>query len=545
MPSIPFVRDIETLVPEHTLIYSQTDLQGRITSVNDSFIQLSGYSQEELMGKPHNMVRHPDMPKEAFADLWKSLKEGRPWRGLVKNRRKDGGYYWVAATVSPLRKNGRIVGYQSHRQRPERAQVAAAANAYKLIQSGNSSLRIDQGRALSARSLLSARWRRYDFQIALAGIFPVVTLAVGALAWATDFPLVLRFLLGGLVGLSGLHALYMLLGFLPALKGYLRKLEEHLDTVLGSGNLKLLCTAQREDAIGEIGHKQALLQAWMQSSVHCIDDALGQVRSSTAEILKAIQEINQAANSQNNSTSSVAAATTELGLTIREVSQHLHETETLMGSSGQKATEGAGVSARASEEIQRLATAIQAASGSVEALGKSSSEVGAIAGAIREIADQTNLLALNASIEAARAGEAGRGFAVVANEVRRLADRTTQATAHIDSLLQKIKNDSDRAIEGMRNGSSQVQDGLNMVVEAKESLDGINVLIGDAVRRVTEIATASSQQTEAMNDIGQNISQVAAMTEQSLSAVQHTTSKIEILAPMVERVKEAVDQFSV
>ena len=536
---------METVVPENTLIYSQTDLQGRITSVNHSFVTLSGYTREELMGKPHNVVRHPDMPKEAFADLWKSLKAGRPWRGLVKNRRKDGGYYWVAATVSPLRKDGRIVGYQSHRQRPERAQVAAAEQAYKMIRNGDTSLRVDEGRALPVRSPLSILWRRFDVQIALAGLLSVATSAAGVLAWAMDFPLALRLLLAGTAGLSGVHALYMLLVFLPSLKGFVRRLDEHMENVLGSGNLKQLCPVQREDALGEVVHKQALLQAWMHSSVHCIDDALEQVRSSTAEILKAIHEINQAANSQNASTSSVAAATTELGLTIREVSDHLHETESLMGSSGKKATEGAGVSARASEEIQQLASVIKDAADSVEALGKSSSEVGDIAAAIREIAAQTNLLALNASIEAARAGEAGRGFAVVANEVRRLADRTTKATARIDSLLLQIKNDSERAIVGMRNGSTQVSEGLNMVIEAQNSLDGINLLIGDAVRRVTEIATASSQQTEAMNDIGHNISQVAAMTEQSLMAVQHTTSKMEIFAPMVERVKEAVDQFSV
>jgi len=91
----------ETLVPENVFIYSRTDPKGRITEANQAFADLSGYSVEEMLGKPHNMIRHPDMPKEAFADLWKSLKAGRPWQGVVKNLRKDGGFYWVFATISP------------------------------------------------------------------------------------------------------------------------------------------------------------------------------------------------------------------------------------------------------------------------------------------------------------------------------------------------------------------------------------------------------------------------------------------------------------
>jgi len=260
-------------------------------------------------------------------------------------------------------------------------------------------------------------------------------------------------------------------------------------------------------------------------------------------VLKSIREIGEAAASQNMASSSVAAATTELGLTIREVSENLRNTESTVTEGGRKATDGAGVSQRATDEILALEGAIRSAASEVEALGKSTAEVGAIAGVIREIADQTNLLALNASIEAARAGEAGRGFAVVANEVRRLADRTMQATANIDALISKIKSDTERAIGGMRSGSAQVTDGLGLVQEAQNALNGINELMSGAVRMVTEIANSSGQQTEAMNEIGSNISHVAAMTEQSLGVVQHTTAQIEILSPMVGRVRRAVEQF--
>jgi aerotaxis receptor len=230
---------------------------------------------------------------------------------------------------------------------------------------------------------------------------------------------------------------------------------------------------------------------------------------------------------------------------VREVSEHLRSTEGTVSQSGEKATEGAGVSERASEQIHALAAAIKGASAEVEALGTSSAEVGQIAGVIREIADQTNLLALNASIEAARAGQAGRGFAVVATEVRNLADRTMKATANIDGLIVKIKADSERAIKGMRTGEAQVNESVTKVQEAKEALVGINSLMGDAVRRVTEIANSSSQQTEAMNEISRNITQVAAMTEQNEAVVRRTTELMKVLNPMVGRVQKAVMQYHV
>lgn len=162
---------------------------------------------------------------------------------------------------------------------------------------------------------------------------------------------------------------------------------------------------------------------------------------------------------------------------------------------------------------------------------------------IREIAYQTNLLTLNASIEAARAGEAGRGFAVVANEVRNLADRTMKATTNIDALLAKIKEDSDRSISGMRSGAGQVDRCVDLVHQSQNSLDGINTLMSDAVRMVSEISTASSQQTEAMNEIGGNISHVAAMTGQSVRVVHETTDLMNFLESMIGRVRNAVAQY--
>ncbi len=127
------VSNVEFPLPDGIFIVSQTDTRGIIVSCNQDFIAASGYSEDELVGQPHNLLRHPDMPVEAFADLWRTLKNDEPWHGVVKNRRKDGSYYWVVADVSPIVKNGQCVGYISVRTKPKREEVTAADALYQLF----------------------------------------------------------------------------------------------------------------------------------------------------------------------------------------------------------------------------------------------------------------------------------------------------------------------------------------------------------------------------------------------------------------------------
>jgi len=137
------VTNLETILPDNEFIYSRTDAKGVIVEANEAFAKVSGFTREEMIGQPHNLVRHPDMPEEAFADMWRDLKAGRPWCGLVKNRRKDGGFYWVVANVSPVREGGQVVGYQSVRSRPSRTEINTADAAYKQIREGDKSTRVE------------------------------------------------------------------------------------------------------------------------------------------------------------------------------------------------------------------------------------------------------------------------------------------------------------------------------------------------------------------------------------------------------------------
>jgi PAS domain S-box-containing protein len=127
------VTDIETPFPDGRLIVSSTDPDGIITHVNRSFVDMSGYSEEELMGQPHYILRHPDMPAAAFKDLWETVRQGDKWHGYVKNLRKDGGYYWVLAIVIPNIRNGRITGYTSVRRKPARRKVEECIKLYPTL----------------------------------------------------------------------------------------------------------------------------------------------------------------------------------------------------------------------------------------------------------------------------------------------------------------------------------------------------------------------------------------------------------------------------
>ncbi len=128
-----FVTDHETPFPDGRLIVSTTDPDGIITHVNSSFVEMSGYSEEELLGKPHYILRHPDMPAAAFKDLWDTIRKGEKWHGYVKNLRKDGGYYWVMATVIPNVRNGKITGYTSVRRKPARRKVEECIRLYPTL----------------------------------------------------------------------------------------------------------------------------------------------------------------------------------------------------------------------------------------------------------------------------------------------------------------------------------------------------------------------------------------------------------------------------
>lgn len=161
-------------------IVSKTDLYGTITEVNEAFIQASGYSKEELIGQPHNIIRHPDVPKAVFKDLWTTLKSNRPWVQVVKNRCKDGRFYWVQANVTPLSENGQIIGYLSVRTKVDTAAKKAAENAYQAIASGKKSIKNGYVISLFKRFCLFDRIHPINLMLSMVGILGILATAIQA-----------------------------------------------------------------------------------------------------------------------------------------------------------------------------------------------------------------------------------------------------------------------------------------------------------------------------------------------------------------------------
>lgn len=193
-------------------LVSQTDIRGRITSFNDRFVEVSGFEPDELLGAPHNIVRHPDMPPAAFGDLWATLKAGRPWTGLVKNRRKNGDFYWVRASVSPTFGTDGIDGFVSIRTKPTAAEKAEAEAVYRRFREGAArGLRLSEGRVRRAgwlsrlHDVLCGSVRRRVAKAFVVPLVPAAAMGIGAIGGLHD-PAAIGSLLGLTLALAVLMA---------------------------------------------------------------------------------------------------------------------------------------------------------------------------------------------------------------------------------------------------------------------------------------------------------------------------------------------------
>lgn len=534
------VNTTEFLLPEGQFIYSCTDLSGNILEANEAFANISGFRREEMIGQPHNLVRHPDMPPEAFEDMWRDLKCGRPWRGIVKNRRQDGGYYWVVANASPVREQGRIVGYQSVRTTPSRDEIKTAEAAYQRLKQGDKSIRIFHGRVLPTRASPLTLFARLGTQPMLFGIFTLL-LSLSILAsqhWPTSVS-------QGLAGLGILWSLFFLVFFVSRLRRDLNKTKDYLENLLISGNLKPRFDLERADELGVLVRKIDRFISSVQATMQGMADTSHQVQLVSNDVEHGIAHVSDSARVQRDATSSAAAGIEEITVSIGEVVSHADATLSAAQAASEVSAKGGQLSEMACSTILALADTVKDSAAQVELLGAQSEEISRITSVIKDIADQTNLLALNAAIEAARAGEAGRGFAVVADEVRKLAERTAKATGEISATINSVKEETSRAVDGMRTGASQVEECVTLVQNAQDALREINAQMSTTMGMVNDISHSSKEQESAMTAMGQSVEQVSAMTEQNMSVVNQTTSMVDHLNVMVGRMEKSVAQYQV
>lgn len=512
------LKDTETIV-------SKTDLKGNITYINQDFIRISGYSAEELLGAPQNIVRHPDMPKEAFYDLWYTLRSGKAWTGLVKNRCKNGDHYWVEAHAAPITENGVVTGYTSIRVKPSAEQVKQADAAYKRIREGDKSITIREG-AVIKRPRLSGHpqhppaelniktrlilWTSGMMFLFLMNAFIVWQLNLSNTNTTSALPLLAELSLwaGAAIAVFGGVAIY------KKLISPLARAQQDIDR-MADGDL-----SGRIDARGnnEIAHLMQSLRK-LQISVKLL---VGQIKESTQHVNQQAsflaQENGQLAERTDTQASNVEETSTAVTQMTSIVQQHADNSEAanqLVASTAQAATRGA----HAADQVTRTMKDIQ----------ESANKIVDIIGVIDSIAFQTNILALNAAVEAARAGEQGRGFAVVASEVRNLALRSAESAKNIKDLIQS-------STQRISAGSEQVEQTAQIMQDILQSANHATQIMGD-------ITIAGKEQSLGITQINQAIGQIEAITQDNAVAVSATARTAESLQVAVERLTELVNAF--
>jgi len=234
--------------------------------------------------------------------------------------------------------------------------------------------------------------------------------------------------------------------------------------------------------------------------------------SSSLEISSTAESLAAASQEQSSQTEEVASAVEEMSRTVSENATSANRTADVARKSGEIATIGAGVVKQTVNKMKDIADVVKTSANNIQKLGDSSKEIGEIISVIDDIADQTNLLALNAAIEAARAGEQGRGFAVVADEVRKLAERTTEATKQIAKMIKGIQKETDQAVVAMNKGTIEVQNGIDLADKAGESLNHILTSTQDVLDMINQIAAASEEQSATSEQISKNVMSISKVT---------------------------------
>ena len=499
------ISDTETIV-------STTDLDGNITYANPYFILVSGFTEAELIGAPQNIVRHPDMPVEAFADLWATIRAGRAWSGMVKNRCKNGDHYWVLANVTPVIENGQPVGYMSVRTKPSADQVGAAAALYQDLKNGNPQrIAIRNGAAVGTGVLARVRAAAslsFGQQIALTSALVMSTLLAsifvdGHPTWLTAMAVA-----------SFASMLYL---WYSVERGILGPLRTALGAsqVMAGGDLTNDISTDRNDEVGQLLRTLRQLRVNLHSIVGDVRRNAELIGISTREIAAGNMNLSGRTESQASSLEETASSMEQLSSTVQQNVGNAEQATIMAGDASTVASKGGDV-------VSKVVHTMSEISGS-------SKKIVDIIGIIEGIAFQTNILALNAAVEAARAGEQGRGFAVVASEVRNLAQRSATAAKEIKDLI-------DVSI-------GKVDTGMVLAEQAGTTMHEIINSVGRVSKIMNEIASASREQSAGIAQVNDAVVQMDEVTQQNAALVEEAAAAAGSLQDQTAILVQALSVF--
>jgi aerotaxis receptor len=502
------VTPVEYILAADDSLVSVTDLKGRITYCNLAFIQASGYSREELMGQPHNLVRHPDMPAEAFRDMWSTIQAGLPWSAPVKNRRKDGTFYWVQAHATPMMEGNRTVGYLSVRTAPSREAVAKADQLYARMRSeaerGGKLIHVLHHGCVRLDTVLG----RLQHTLTpgptaemLAACAVACSVSAGAVALLGPWGAVLA----PLAALGAAAWIYQRM---------YRPLEDVLSDTrrLASGDLATPISSGGSGLAGQLRHNIVQLRVNLRTIVGDTHAQLSELRSATQEIASGNHDLSRRTESQAASLEQTAASMEEINVTVGH-----------SAASAQDGLQGARVTA---ESTAKGTEAVHAMAETMGEISESSRRIRDIIQTVESVAFQTNILALNAAVEAARAGEAGRGFAVVATEVRQLATRSSDAARQIKQLIHE--------------SSTRVDQGQARTTQATERMDKVRDQVQKVEQTLESIARSAVEQQSGIAQISQAVNQMETITQQNAALVEQLAAAATALQGQVTEVDHSI-----
>ena len=502
--------------PGDELLVSSTNTKGEITHCNPAFIRVSGYSYEELIGQPHNLIRHPDMPAEAYRDLWRTIGRGEPWTGLVKNRRKNGDHYWVRANVTPIMEGGKPRGYMSVRTKPGAAEVAGAEALYvqmrREAQEGNPGFSLEKGQ-VRHRGLRGV-WQglvQWPLQVRMA----LMMAMLAVLALVPD--------LLGMQGMqaAGLRVLLVALGAAGVLWRFnactLRGLRDatQFASDISACNLTTTVRADYPQPLG------ALMQRLLQTQVN-LRAVVGDVRTEVRHFTEAAAEISRGSTDLSQRTESQASSLQETAASMEELASTVLHTAETAAQVSRESVHSSDIATQGGRAVRQVGQAMQE-------MKHSSTRISEIVGVIEGIAFQTNLLALNAAVEAARAGEQGRGFAVVAGEVRALAQRSASAAKEISGLI------------GVTVG--QIASSAQQMDQAGATIEGMVEAVGRVGALVQQISSATTEQSQGIAQVNTAVNQLDTATQQNVALAEESAAAAQDLRESAESLGRSVDVF--